>query len=277
VITAERHARSLSVWAIAFAVVALAPYAFAQTMSRKSLQSVLTSAIDAYDRGVAQLRDAPDQAFQEFRQAKDGFESVIKSGVENGKLYYNLGNTYLRMSQIGKAIAAYRRAERLIPGDAQLQSNLRYARSCRRDKIRASGERTFVRTVFFLHYSLPIATRMTIALAAYAAFWVILLARLLSPKVRLVYPALLCLIVWISFGVSVAVSWPAIDHPTEGVLIAKDVMVRKGNGESYDLQFVKPLHEGVEFQVLETRNHWVHIELPDGNGGWVRRREVALF
>jgi len=53
--------------------------------------------------------------------------------------------------------------------------------------------------------------------------------------------------------------------------------VRKGNGEGYAPQFEQPLHEGVEFTILEQRGGWMHIELTDGNSGWVRQREVELF
>jgi SH3-like domain-containing protein len=55
------------------------------------------------------------------------------------------------------------------------------------------------------------------------------------------------------------------------------VVVRKGNGEGYDPQFEQPLHDGIEFRVIEQRGGWLRIELADGNQGWVRSREVELF
>jgi hypothetical protein len=246
-------------------------------MSRSTQQNVLIEALQAYDRGVAQLRENPNDALNAFRIARDGFQAVIDSGVQNGKLYYNLGNAHLRLKEIGHAIAAYRRAQKFIPGDEQLRNNLRFARSLRRDTIRESGQRTFLETVLFLHYSVPFKTRIVVALVAYGLFWLLLLMRLFNRRIRLGYVTLLALFVWVTLAVSIGVSWPDPDNPDEGVLVADDVMVRKGDGESYAPLFAQPIHQGVEFDVLEQREGWVHIELADGNQGWVRNREVTLF
>ena len=77
--------------------------------------------------------------------------------------------------------------------------------------------------------------------------------------------------------VSVAIDLPSQSGLTEGVLVTDEVVVHKGNGEAYGPQFEQPLHEGVEFKVAELRAGWIHIELADGNQGWVREREVELF
>lgn len=212
-----------------------------------------------------------------FRQAHDKFQAVVDAGIENGQLYYNLGNTHLRLGEIGKAIADYRRALRLTPGDERLEANLRFARSLKRDHIAASGKRRLLQTMFFWHYSLPLRTRTIAAMIGYGLFWLLLAAGRLSPRVRAGYPALLCLALWMALAVSVAVCLPSQSGSTGGVLVASDVVVRKGNGEGYGPQFEQPLHEGVEFRVVELRGAWIRIELADGNQGWVREREVELF
>jgi hypothetical protein len=55
--------------------------------------------------------------------------SILAAGVESAALHYNLGNSYLRSRQIGRAIASYLRAQRLSPGDVDVLANLNYARS----------------------------------------------------------------------------------------------------------------------------------------------------
>ena len=270
--------KALRAFAKAMLILAvIAQPASAQLMSRSTQQNTLIEALRSYDRGVAQLRENPNEALNAFRIARDGFQGVINSGAQNGNLYYNLGNAHLRLNEIGRAIAAYRRAEKLIPGDEQLRNNLRFARSLCRDTIRASGQRTFLRTILFLHYSLTFKTRIAVALIAYGLFWFLLLLRLFNRRVRLGYVTLLALFVWVTLAVSIAMSWPDPNRADEGALVADDVMVRKGDGESYAPLFAQPLHQGVEFQVIEQRSGWVHIELADGNQGWVRDREVTFF
>ncbi len=242
-----------------------------------ALRALLRQGLDAYQQGVDLLHRSPDEALAAFRESRDRFLTVIDAGVENGKLYYNLGNAHLRLGDVGEAIACYRRAERLTPGDEQLQKNLHFARSLRRDKIQASAERTFVRNVFFLHHALPWRTRWTLALTAYGLFWVILLMRLRWRRSFLRTSAGVLLLGWVSFGISAAISWPREGVFREGVVIADEVIVRKGNGDSYDALLAQPLHEGVEFTVLSQRAGWVQIELPDGKRGWVREVDATLL
>ena len=246
-------------------------------ISRSQLILQLSNALESFDRGSALLNGAPDEALAAFRRAHDEFQAVVDAGIDNGRLYYNLGNTHLRLGEIGLAIADYRRAERLRPGDQRLIANLRFARSLTRDHIEPTGKQTFLRTVFFWHYSWPPQTRKTAAMIGYALFWLFLIVRALFPRVRIGYPALVCLLLWMTLGLSVAIDLPSQSGWAEGVLVTDDVVVRKGNGEGYDPQFRQPLHEGVEFKVIEQRGGWLRIELADGNQGWVRVREVELF
>ena len=253
------------------------PSSHPRETSRAQLALQLSTALESFDRGSALLNSAPEDAMAAFRQARDMFQTVVDAGIDNEQLYYNLGNTHLRLGEIGKAIAAYRRAERLRPNDQRLIANLRFARSLTRDHIEPTGQQTFLRTVFFWHYSWPPRTRKTAAMIGYGLFWLFLTVRALFPRVRITYPALVCLLLWMALGLSVTIDLLSRSGSAEGVLVANDVVVRKGNSRGYDPQFKQPLHEGVEFKVLEQRGGWLLIELADGNQGWVRTREVELF
>jgi len=237
----------------------------------------LSDALECFDRGSALLNEAPDEALAAFRRARDTFESVVDAGIENGLLYYNLGNTHLRLGEVGEAIADYRRAARLIPNDQRLQANLRFARSLRRNHIDPSGVRTFMQSVFFWHYYWSLRARGTVAMIGYGLFWLLLMARTQWPRINVRFPVLACLALWVLLGASVAMDLRSQSRPTEGVLVRNDVVVRKGNGEGYDPQFEQPLHEGVEFKLIEQRGGWLRIELADRNQGWVRSRDVELF
>lgn len=255
----------------------------ANASSREQLENRIRAARTAFDRGTALFQNAPDDALVSFREARDHFQFVVDAGIRNAKLYYNLGNAHLRLGELGPAIADYRRAQRLPAGgwgftsDGQLEANLRFARSLRRDRIESGGTATLLRTLFAWHYNIPLRTRMTVALFCYGVFSMLMIARVLTSRFRLRYASGLTLVIWVALGTSVVLDWPRNDTPTEGVLIADDVIVRKGDGEGYDRQFKQPLHEGVEFVVLEIRGGWIHIKLPDENRGWIQRRNAVLF
>jgi uncharacterized protein YgiM (DUF1202 family) len=59
--------------------------------------------------------------------------------------------------------------------------------------------------------------------------------------------------------------------------VAEEVVVRKGNGESYTPQLPQPLHAGTEFIVLEERGSWLAIQLDNGISGWIRHNSATLL
>ena len=67
----------------------------------------------------------------------------------NGHLYYNLGNAYFRLKLLGHAILYYERARVLIPGDDDLDYNLRYVRQQTKDMVEETTD-VFSMTFFWI-------------------------------------------------------------------------------------------------------------------------------
>src|SRR5262245_50565847 len=64
-----------------------------------------------------------------FAEAASAYQSLLKSGRTSAAVYYNLGNAFFKAGQIGRAIAAYARAEQITPRDPDLRANLQFARN----------------------------------------------------------------------------------------------------------------------------------------------------
>lgn len=277
-----RHRNRLRIrWAVAIAL-AMAVYPISPNVVRAELSveqrtKTLNEALADFDRGTMLSKTDPEQAVAAYHSAVELFELLIADGVHNGKLYYNLGNGYLQLGQTGRAILNYRRAERLIGSDPQLQANLRYARLLRRNQIAQSGEKELLRTVFFWHYDTSIHARYLVAIGAYVLFWLLLTIRSFVRLPGLGYAAMAILVLWLSAGISVAVETAQRHSIREGVTLQNDIIVRKGNGEAYDPQFKESIHEGVEFTVIDERPGWYKIELPDGNTGWIRQSQAGII
>lgn len=77
-------------------------------------------------RAESPLTAQADSAYNadEFRQAADMYLNVIQEEGPSAKLYYNLGNSYYRLGEMGNAIIAYERALRLDPSDKDVRNNL---------------------------------------------------------------------------------------------------------------------------------------------------------
>jgi len=246
-------------------------------MSDAERREVLDAALLAFDRGTELSRQSSAQAAASYRECVKGLEALVADGVRNGKLYYDLGNAYLQLGQIGNAIANYRRAERLIARDPQLQANLAFARSLCRNQIRPAGGKAALHTVLFWHYDTSLPARFWTAFLAYVLFWVMLMGRSLSRAPAWGYAATALFVVWLAAGTSTAVDWIERSRTIAGVTVTDDIVVRKGNGDGYEPQFLEPLHEGVEFTVIDERPGWYKIELADGSTGWLKRGQVVII
>lgn len=239
--------------------------------------AVLDEAQQAYEDGVAILRTDPIGARQRFRSAAQRFQLLVDDGVENGRLYYNLANAHLQADALGSAILNYRRAQQLIPADPRLASNLSYARSLCRSQITTSGRRKLLDTLLIWHRQTALTKRSLLFTVFYGTFWVTLLGWLLHRHPMWKYPTLTLAALWFALGLSVAADLFRSGDRQDGVIIADQVDVRKGNGEGFQLQFEEPLFQGVEFTCLQRRADWLHIRLPDAGTGWIRADQAAFL
>ena len=81
----------------------------------------------------------------DFPTAISLYETILSSGRQSGKLYYNLANAYFKEQEIGRAILNYNRALRLNPGNEDIRYNLQVAEKMTKDHIDAVPE-FFVKT-----------------------------------------------------------------------------------------------------------------------------------
>jgi hypothetical protein len=261
---------------IVLVIAILAPVASAE-LTPEQRRLVLDEALTAYDRGIEKLQRDPAGAQESFREAAERFELLIDDGVVNGPLLYNIGNARLQAGDIGLAIANYRRAEQFMPGDTRLERNVAHARSLPRIQIAPSGTRALTDALLSWHRDTPITARSIVFAVMYVLFWGLVAGFLFYRRSFWIYGAVLAAIVWIACGASIGFDvWGQETHPA-GVVVADEVVVRKGNGEGFEPQLEQPLTEGVEFVVLEARDDWLMIELPDGNTGWIKASQAELI
>jgi uncharacterized protein YraI len=84
---------------------------------------------------------------------------------------------------------------------------------------------------------------------------------------------LINLAVVVILGFSLALKLYNYSYATTGVVLAKDITVRSGNGTNNTALF--QLHDGAEFRITKQEKEWIQIELADGKRGWVESRWVG--
>jgi hypothetical protein len=212
-----------------------------------------------------------------YRQSAMRYESIVKKGgVENGKLFYNIGNVYFRMKDIGRAILNYRRAQEYIPDDPNLRQNLSYARDFRRDKIEEKQETKIFKTLFFWHYDLSTRVKIILFSVFFSAVFLLAGLRLFIRNSVLSWVLAGGIVLTIMIGGSLIAETVLLHRVVPGVIIDAEVVARKGNSDRYAPSFTEPLHAGTEFTLLEKRENWFYIQLPDSRTCWVPSDSIEM-
>ena len=264
------------------AIATISSRALCATDVQDTVATELQAAQTAYDQGVESARTDSAAAQKYFAQAANGFDKVVKSGVTNGKLLYNLGNAQVQAKQIGSGIGSYLQAQRIMPGDSQLQSNLAHARSLVKDRF-DSGGGILMEDVSDWWHLISFNSRLTLAGIFWIAAWSIAAFLLHQPAAarhentrvlvrRIAWGLAMCGVI---LGATVVSDITAAQLWPQGVTTSDGVMVRKGNGDGFDPQFAEPLSQGVEFRVLQRRPGWLLIRLGDGKSGWISATQAT--
>ncbi len=234
------------------------------------------------------------EADQKLKDAALQYEMILAGGFKNGQIYYNLGNTYYRQGELGKAILNYRRAERLMPRNADLNANLRLAKDSTDDKELSNEIPVAVRRAFFWFFLLNQNEIIILAIS----FYVILMA-LLFVFITLRYAWLKRIITGFSAGLLVILVSLGIKIYSElgvnrGVIITAKCEVRYGPGEEYEPKF--EIRNGAECVVEDVKDGWyrvyVHVEVKQDIGsktgteekvnkdvrrGWLQKKYVEVI
>ncbi len=206
----------------------------------------------------------------QYAEAAQQFEYLVEEeGVRNGHLFYTLGNSWFMAGDLGRAILNYRRAEAYLPSNADVQHNLNAALALRTDLIPEQARHPLAAKLLGWHFNTSPALRGWLFAFCWIVLWGawFLAQRSSKKKARIaaafagVFSALLL--------ASLATEAFTKHRAQPGVVVAPEVLARKGDGERYAPAFRDPLHSGTEFQRIEKRKDWWHIRLADGQTCWI--------
>lgn len=213
---------------------------------------------------------------EDFAAAVTGYRELLRAGVRDARVHYNLGNALYRLGRLGPSILAYERALRLSPSDPRIRENLEYVSSLRIDEVSTVDEGV-LSAVWRWHGRLPHGALTVVFLLA----WVILNgAGALTlfgagPGVRRIGAYVLVASVVAVLAAAVLLG-PLIyrrDAIVRGIVLPERLDLRSVPGAGITLATV---HEGLDVRVRGRRGDWLEITLPNGMRGWVARETVGL-
>jgi tetratricopeptide (TPR) repeat protein len=209
-----------------------------------------------------------NQAYLEdrYEEAAGLYERILETGHLNGHVFFNLGNTYIRLGELGRAILNYKKASVLLPRDGDLKANLQYARSLAKDRIEEASPSIW-NTLAFWYFGMNLWELVIAFVLLNLLFWSSALFNLYRNSEWAKWSLWLSLLLSLVLGASAGMKASESLRNTGGVLLEQEVPVRAGFSRNDTTLFV--LHEGAEFTILDEEQGWWKIALADGKKGWV--------
>lgn len=236
-------------------------------------EELLEKAESFFKEGNELQESNPPLAHEKYLSAAQYYNSLIESGITNAKLFYNAGNAYFRLGDLGMAILNYRRALLFSPGDEQIQFNLDFARSQQKNGFPESTRHEILQVLLFWHYMLPVTWKIALIIISNVCFWTELIFRRFGKSIG--YLILIPAFTGILTAGSFAVDWQNSKN-IHGVITAASSIGRMGDSRSYQASYETPLYQGVEFTIEERRVGWIFARLSNGDSTWIEEQDCAV-
>ena len=208
------------------------------------------------------------------------YRMITDYGIKSPVVYYNLGNGYYKLGEIGEAILSYEKALKLDPGDRETRQNLELANLVKYDRVEQKEPSPPLRFALWMHNLFSLDAQLVIGLillylSSYALASLVLRRR----RGRSADLAIFALTVLMFFLVLVASSAGMkiyrIENSSYGIVLTEKIDVLSGPGETNAVLF--PVHEGIKIRVRAVRDEWYQISLPNGLNGWVKKENIGII
>lgn len=254
-----------------------------------SPDELFKKANQSFATGARAAASDPSRASPDLAAAVAGYRQLIETNaMHSAALHYNLANAQFLSGDVGRAVASYRRAQRLDASLPGLKKNLDNARAKVAFKESSAGNgasggataASAASGALAWHTAIPQGVRLWTGVGAFALVWVLMLARL-RKELALRPPVWMPIAAGCVAGVMAGSLWwqdRAERATPAAVVVAERVVGRKGpDALSYQPSFTEPLRAGFEVTVLETRGEWLSVQLQDGRVTWVPAGSVELL
>ena len=215
---------------------------------------------------------------QEFEKAAVLYQQILSQGYESRDVYYNLGNCYYRLNQVGQSVLYYEKALKLDPHDVDVRYNLELVNLKVIDRIEIPPRLFLFEFWDNLKnfYSLAQLTRLVVILFAMTILLVILWLFVKQYRLKRWLMSLAAILVFLTIFWSylLFIQSHTFTEQRQAVVLVSSVTVRSAPDDSSTDVFI--LHEGVKVHLDELRSEWVKISLADGKSGWLRAESLAI-
>ncbi|WP_432672574.1 tetratricopeptide repeat protein [Flavobacterium sp. SM2513] len=207
----------------------------------------------------------------QFQDAVQAYESVLKTNKQSAELYFNLGNSYYKLNKVAPAIYNFEKALLLKPNDKDILNNLAFAQKLQIDEVKEIPEVGFEKVLTNLTSSRNYNSWAWVAV--FGSFFILLFFIFYYFSHSTVLKRLFFGGMFLSLLVMLLALFAAISEKNNDTLfrpaIVFDEQVEVKSEPKADAPNAFILHEGTKVEVKENLDNWRRIALPDGADGWI--------
>jgi len=206
-----------------------------------------------------------------FEDAIDGYFSILDQSISNGVLYYNIGNCYYKLNDLGYARLYYEKSKLYNPTDKDVLHNIELVKAQLIDDIQHMPEFFLVKIINNINTKLNASQWGYVVIAALYFNLFLFLFFFFSKSVEMRVNSLRGLLIMLPvflitvFFLLYSNFGNKYDH---AVLVDSNTYVKTAPSLDADDYFI--IHEGVKFKLTDQVDDWCRILLSDGKDGWVQ-------
>ena len=212
---------------------------------------------------------------EKYDEAIDCYRQILALPYEAWEVYYNLGNAYYKTGAYSRAILSYERADRLKPGQADIQQNLALCRTKITDDREALPSfflqdfwRGFVRALpadVWAGGLLGLTAGLLLCLVCY------FLSHSYSLRRATFYGAILFFAAAFITLMACLSARNARFKP-EAIIMVPQSEIKARPEASAETRY--RLHEGNKVEILDEIAPYCKIKMSDGNQGWIPAADI---
>jgi tetratricopeptide (TPR) repeat protein len=214
-----------------------------------------------------------------FNEAIELYKKIESNGMVSSDLYYNIGNSYYKLNEVGPSIYYFEKALKLNPLNEDAQNNLIFARRLALDNIQELPKTVFQK--FNINYLQKLSYNQWAIVLVGFTFLASLLFLLYyfseTPgRKRFFFTTSSISIIFFVIVLLITINqYSFYQNNKEAIVFAEKTEVR--NAPTLNSEEVFTLHEGAKVIVLDAIDNWKKIKIADGKLGWIIADEIKLF
>jgi len=220
---------------------------------------------------AAQKADSPTKA-PEYFNATTNLLKMEKKGISNADLFNQIGLSYYKQGNAGKATLYFLKALRLNSNHKDAGNNLDYVinRSLDRELY---DQNSFLSNIFktgfdfFSLNSLAIIVMLMLILVVLCLHWLLQLGTDDDKAVPVMWLAITGFIFLFSATI-MGLKYKEFHASNKAVIIEPEIEGYSGPGAEYGKLFT--VHGGLIIHITRMDKEWALVTLPNGGAGWIR-------